>query len=63
LVPLPPVLANGIIIGGMLYFVYGVQPSLVIDMAWVALGELLACYVLGFPLLKYLERHRGIFRL
>ncbi|MDR1954167.1 MAG: QueT transporter family protein, partial [Clostridiales Family XIII bacterium] len=31
LVPLPPVLVNGIIIGAMLYFVYGVEPSLVID--------------------------------
>ncbi|MDR2157635.1 MAG: QueT transporter family protein [Clostridiales Family XIII bacterium] len=63
LVPLPPVLANGIIIGGMLYFVYGVEPSLWIDMAWVAAGELLACYALGYPLLRYLKRHGRIFRL
>jgi uncharacterized membrane protein len=63
LVPLPPVLLNGVVIGGMLYFVYGVPPSLVVDMAWVALGELLSCYVLGYPLLKYLKRHERIFRL
>jgi uncharacterized membrane protein len=62
-VPLPPVLVNGIIIGAMLYFVYGVEPSLVIDIAWVSLGQLLACYVLGYPLLKYMERHKRIFRL
>jgi uncharacterized membrane protein len=63
LVPLPPVLVNAALIGGMLYYIYGVPPSLLVDMGWVALGQVLACYVLGFPLLKYLERHPGVFRL
>jgi uncharacterized membrane protein len=63
LVPLPPILVNGVVIGAMLYFIYGVEPSLLADMAWVALGECLACYALGYPLLRYLKRHERIFRL
>jgi uncharacterized membrane protein len=63
LVPLPPVLLNGVIIGGMLYFVYGVQPSLLVDMLWVAAGELVACYAVGLPLLKLLARNKTMFEL
>lgn len=63
LVPLPPVLANGIIVGGMLYFAYGVNMSIWVCMGWVALGQLLSCYVLGYPLLKYFEKRKTIFRL
>lgn len=61
LVPLPPVIINGILIGGMLHFAYGV-PNLPACMAWVALGQLLACYGLGYPLLKLLKRYEGVFR-
>lgn len=61
LVPLPPVIANGIIIGGMLHFAYGV-PGLWACMGWVALGELVACYVLGYPLLKLLGKYDRIFK-
>ena len=60
LVPLPPVIANGIIVGGMLHFAYGV-PGLWACMAWVALGELIACYVIGLPLLKFLKKYKHIF--
>ena len=60
LVPLPPVIANGLIIGGMLHFVYGV-PDLAACMGWIALGELIVCYVLGYPLLKLLKKYEYIF--
>jgi len=60
LVPLPPVIANGIIVGSMLHFAYGV-PGLWACMAWVALGELIACYVIGLPLLKFLKKYKHIF--
>lgn len=63
LVPLPPVLANGVIIGNMLYFAYSVPVSLIGCMLWVALGELIACYIIGYPLLRYLMRHERIFQL
>ncbi|MGI6752144.1 MAG: QueT transporter family protein [Anaerovoracaceae bacterium] len=60
IVPLPPILYNGLIIGGMLYFVYGVPISLPICMLWVSAGEFLACYLIGMPLLLYLEK-RNLF--
>ncbi|MEG1585210.1 MAG: QueT transporter family protein, partial [Anaerovorax sp.] len=63
LVPLPPVVANGIIIGSMLYFAYGVHITLLGCILWVALGQLLACYVIGYPLLKYLRKYEGIFKI
>ena len=59
LVPLAPVLINAVIIGGMLHFVYGI-PNLPACMAWVALGQAIACYLLGWPLMKLLKNYRGI---
>jgi uncharacterized membrane protein len=68
LTPLPPVLVNGAAIGAMLYYFYGVRltdvaPALSLwaDMGVVAAGEAIACYAIGLPLLKYLERHKRIF--
>lgn len=63
LVPLPPVLANGLIIGSMLHYVYSLPVSLPACMFWVALGEALACYGVGYPLLKYLSRRKKVFDL
>jgi len=63
LIPLPPVLANGFIIGPMLYYAYGVPVSLPACILWVAIGEALACYGIGFPLVKYLNKRKTIFRL
>lgn len=61
LVPLPPVIVNGIIIGGMLHFAYGV-PNLPACMLWIAGGQALACYLIGMPLIKIFERYKGIFK-
>lgn len=63
LVPLPPVIANGIIIGGMLYYAYAVPLPLIACILWVAAGELIACYVIGYPLLRYLKKYKSIFEL
>ncbi|WP_027399953.1 QueT transporter family protein [Anaerovorax odorimutans] len=61
LVPLPPIIANAIIIGSMLYFAYGVPFPLPACMLWVGLGELISCYAIGYPLLKYLDKYKKIF--
>ena len=61
LVPLPPVLFNGVIIGGMLYFAYGIGVPLIPCMLWVALGQAISCYGLGYPLLRCLQKYRRIF--
>ncbi|MDD4583189.1 MAG: QueT transporter family protein [Eubacteriales bacterium] len=63
LVPLPPIIANGLVIGSMLYYAYGVPLPLPACILWVALGEALACYGLGLPLIKYLNKRRTVFRL
>ncbi|HPL52652.1 MAG TPA: QueT transporter family protein [Bacillota bacterium] len=56
LVPLPPVVVNGIIIGYLLKYLY--QLPLFATMGWVALGELISCYFIGYPLLLLLEKYR-----
>ena len=63
LVPLPPVIVNGILIGGMLHYAYSVPFSLAACILWVGLGELIACYGIGYPLLRYLLKYKKIFEL
>ena len=62
LAPLPPVISNGVIIGGMLaWYEAGFGPNFwpmfAVTGPMVALGELAACYVLGGLLLKVLPRN------
>ena len=61
LAPLPPVLCNGVIIGAMItWYEGGFTPSFwslfLFNGISVAVGELIACYVLGSLLLKVLPR-------
>jgi len=49
-----PVLSNMIIIGTMLHYL--IDAPLVLTCIYVAIGELLSCYVIGVPLMKLLER-------
>jgi uncharacterized membrane protein len=63
LVPLPPVIANGVLIGGMLYYAYSVPMPLIACVLWVAAGELIACYAIGYPLLRYMKKYKSIFEL
>lgn len=61
LVPLPPVILNGVVVGLILN--YTLKAPLVATMLWVALGEAVACYVLGYPLLLLLFKQKDkIFR-
>lgn len=64
LVPLPPILVNAIIIGAMLYYIYlgtSDEMALPIIMVWVALGQAIVCYGLGYPLMLILDKYKGIF--
>ncbi|MFY9279380.1 MAG: QueT transporter family protein [Caldicoprobacterales bacterium] len=56
LVPLPPVVVNGFVIGWVLYRIYGLPywPSV----GTVTAGQLIACYGLGYPLILVLEKHK-----
>lgn len=57
LVPLPPVIINGLVIGWVLFMVQGLPYWLTVGT--VTLGQIVACYGLGYPLLLLLERNRG----
>lgn len=64
LVPLPPVLVNAVVVGIIVRYVYQAPATLFACMAWVAAGQLIACYVMGLPLLAILGRYKEkIFRL
>lgn len=55
LVPLPPVIVNGIVVGYILNYLYGLP--LLITMGWVTIGQIIACYGLGYPLMKILRKY------
>lgn len=56
LVPLPPVLLNGLVVGGYLTQVYG--GLWYMNMLTVAIGQIVSCYVLGIPLLVLILRNK-----
>ncbi len=56
LVPLPPVVVNALIVGFILSYILNV--SLIIAIGWVALGQIIACYGLGYLLMIQLEKFR-----
>ncbi len=57
LAPLPPVIINAVVIGAMLAYLLNVP--VLVAMAWVGLGQLIACYAIGYPLLKYLKKYKN----
>ena len=61
LAPLPPVICNGVLVGGLISyqevgFTTAFGGTFLFNAASVALGELLACYVLGLPLLALMDK-------
>lgn len=57
LLPLPSVALNGLIIGALLVYAYGVPVSYPLAALYVAVGQAAACYGLGLPLMLLLERY------
>ena len=63
LAPLPPVICNGVIVGGVIAFeeaglTAAFPAAFALNGITVAFGEALACYILGLPLLALLEKAR-----
>ncbi|OQB24443.1 MAG: QueT transporter [Firmicutes bacterium ADurb.Bin182] len=59
LAPLPAVLINAVVVGFILYYVYEMKElgiSLSLCILYVAIGQTLACYGLGMPLLLLIEK-------
>ena len=65
LAPLPPVIANGVIIGAMLTwyelgFTAGFWKLFAVNALWIGLGEAVSCYILGNLLLHALTRVQSL---
>lgn len=56
LVPLPPIIANTIIVPYVLRFAYDVPAAIPYMMVTVGIGEVLSCYILGMFLLYALHK-------
>ena len=61
LVPLPTVIANALIIPWVLRYGYGIQVPILLQIAYVAAGEILGCYILGELLATVLLKRRDVF--
>ena len=60
LVPLPPVVANTLIVPYVLAYVYGAEGTIPFFMVTVGIGEVISCYVLGSVLMNALLPYRNI---
>lgn len=58
LAPLPPILANTIIVPWVLRFAYDIPDAIPYLMATVGAGELISCGLIGMPLLRSLKQIR-----
>ena len=56
LAPVPPILANAVIVPFVLYFGYGITLPVPFMMLTVGIGEVISCGVLGLILLTALEK-------
>lgn len=61
LAPLPPVIINAVVVGYLLNYAF--KWPLVITMLQVGLGQFLACYGLGLPLLYAIEKNKELSRI
>ena len=59
LAPLPSVVVNALVVGWLLTYVYQVGVTYWVAAGYVAVGQAIACFALGIPLMKLLERFRG----
>jgi len=56
LAALPPVLFNGLVVGVLVHYLYAPEIALPLCMLYVAVGQAIACYALGLPLLAGMRR-------
>ena len=57
LAPIPPIVANTLIVPFILYYAYGIKP-LWLSFLTVGAGEIISCGILGMILLNMLNRYR-----
>jgi uncharacterized membrane protein len=59
LAPLPPIVANTIVVPLLLAYVYQLEGTLIYFVITVGIGEILSCGVLGMILLFALDKQKG----
>lgn len=57
LAPLPPIIINAVVVAFILKLSF--NAPLFVTMGFVAAGEAVACYGLGYPLMLIIEKHGG----
>lgn len=60
LVPLPPIIANTIIVPWILRLSYGLEDAIPYMMLTVGIGEIISCGLLGLLLLFALDRYKDV---
>lgn len=60
LAPVPPIIANVLIIPPVLHFAYGIPGGIPFFMLTVGIGEVISCGILGMLLLFLLQKYRHI---
>lgn len=60
LAPIPPIVANTIIVPFVLAYVYMFEGGIPYFMLTVGIGEVLSCYVLGMILMTVLSKYRNV---
>ena len=55
--PLPPIVANTVVIPLVLHYAYGINLPIPLMMCTIGIGEILSCGVLGLILLSALQKH------
>lgn len=60
LVPIPPILANAVIVPFVLAYGYGDPMPIPLMMLSVGAGEIISCYVLGLIILFALDKYREV---
>jgi hypothetical protein len=56
---MPSVVVNALVVGWLLTSIYGFEVSFWVAAGYVAIGQAIACFALGLPLMSLLERFRG----
>lgn len=62
LAPVPPILANAVIVPFVLIYAYGANEALPYLMLTVGIGEIISAGVLGILLYTTLSKHKNIFK-
>ena len=55
LAPVPPIIVNALYVGVLLFYV--AELPIAVTAFFVAVGEFIACYLLGYPLILLLEKN------